>query len=249
MKRQKYIDIAFDAIDPLQYDFFQIKYDGIWARIEIQDGQANIYSRSEKYKTTITTPNCPDCILLGEYMFGSQRAQNPELKDLIFIFDCLAYKDKVFLHKPYSYRYAIAKHLLNNLTERFRIVTNYDKSSLGEAWETLESTEEGFVLRKADQLYHEPLFRCKYEIEEVFYAVDFHAGMGKHSGHLGAISVAKSPRGAIVMRVGGGFSDDERRHIWEHIDCYRRRPMRVVGKGQFASGALRHPNFVEWVNT
>jgi ATP-dependent DNA ligase len=45
------------------------------------------------------------------------------------------------------------------------------------------------------------------------------------------------------MAVGGGFTDEERDHIWHTWPASRGRVLTITGKGRFDSGALRHPNF------
>lgn len=247
MQRQKYKDIDISQAH-LYGDIFQIKYDGIWCRIEIENGIAELFSRTNRSRKMLTVPNAPNCILIGEYMFGSQRAQSPRYKNKIFLFDCVQYKNQDLSSLPYKERYARLKVLLNYLTEPFCLVKNYSVMGVEKAWDVLKDMdEEGIVLRKLNDTYGSVLARCKYTVEMIFYAVDFHRGQGKYANTLGAISVAKSPNAPPLMKVGGGFSDAQRHEIWENSDYYFGRSVEIIGKGVFESGALRHPNFNKWL--
>lgn len=246
MQRQKYIDIKPE--EGLSHgDMFQIKYDGIWARIEIEHRLASIYSRSEKHKKDFDVEWPGTAVLIGEFMYGSQRSQVPERQGKLFIFDACSINGIDLRNKPYIDRYREASVLVNYLPPRFQIVKCFQAQGLLNAWPLLqERNEEGVVVRSSKATYDEPLHRAKFETEKLVYAVDFHAGQGKHSHHLGAISVALTPHGTPLMRVGGGFSDAQRTEIWRNIDYYRGRRLEIVGKGEFESGALRHPNFLRW---
>jgi ATP-dependent DNA ligase len=246
--RQKYLDKTRDNIIVPNYDLFQIKYDGIWASINVRGTKADVYSRTGKHKLTLSVPpQLTTYTLIGEYMFGSQRAQTSPLKDRLCIFDIITYNDSDLKPMPYHKRYELASVLLRGLNITFYMVPNYSVSSFDLAWEKCEDVEEGFVFRHSDSTYDEPLTRLKYGVEGLFYAVDFHLGMGRHTGRLGAISVAEGPNGPAVMKVGGGFTDAQRDDIWNNLDYYRNRPMEIVGKGKFESGAFRHPNFKRWL--
>lgn len=63
--------------------------------------------------------------------------------------------------------------------------------------------------------------------------------MGKVEGSLYVNGVLKK-----ITLIGGGFTDKERKDIWENFDKYRGRVLEVDGYQLFSSGALRHPNAV-----
>jgi len=89
------------------------------------------------------------------------------------------------------------------------------------------------------------MWKLKYETTEDFYVVNFYEGQGRLQGSLGAIGVGKE-KGRELMRVGGGFTDEERQAVWNHLTLYDGMVVEVRGKGCFESGALRHPEFVRW---
>jgi ATP-dependent DNA ligase len=61
---------------------------------------------------------------------------------------------------------------------------------------------------------------------------------------LGAIRAHTSS--GVIIDVGGGFTDTQRREIWDNQDLYLGKPFEVEARARFESGSLRHPNFVRW---
>jgi ATP-dependent DNA ligase len=245
-QRQNYKDI--DILEALSKDFqcFQIKFDGIWARVQIEDGLAEVYSRTNKLKHSFEVDLPGTHVLLAEYMFGSQRAQQAHLKGRIFVFDCAMRDGEDLRDKPYHVRQTAAMHLIQDLPSEVNLVNSFSIMSASSAWKDCQGIEEGLIFRRIKDPFDAPIFRCKYEIEKTYFAVDFHEGEGKHSGRLGSISVALAPGSDPIMKVGGGFNDLERQEIWNNVNSYFDQPIVVKGKGEFESGALRHPNFVRW---
>jgi ATP-dependent DNA ligase len=246
--RQKYQDLVFKHLETIKFDLFQIKYDGIWCRVEIDDGLCRVFSRTDKLKTEFTIPDKSiSAEVVGEYMFGSERAQTHPDKDRIMLFDLYRIDADHFHDEPYKYRYRCLFVLSNKLTERFGLVSNFKFDDAEKAWSKLRGTEEGLVFRNFRSRYNDTVHRCKYEEELTVYCKDIYRGQGRLENTLGYMTVSESPGGPELMRVGGGFSDAERDEIFELPDQHINRALIVKGKGVFASGALRHPNFVRWV--
>jgi hypothetical protein len=60
-------------------------------------------------------------------------------------------------------------------------------------------------------------------------------------GNLGAVNVLIE-NSNIEMTVGGGFSDELRRLIWDNRKTFFGAVIEAEGKKVFSSGKLRHPN-------
>ncbi len=76
--RQKYVDL--DYPNNKQFDFFQPKFDGIWAAVISGEdpGAVAIYSRTGQLKDRRVIPGFPEnTVAFAEFMFGSQWAQQP----------------------------------------------------------------------------------------------------------------------------------------------------------------------------
>lgn len=245
--RQKYKDVPIEEALSSNCDLFQIKHDGIWARIVINNDMVDIYSRTGRLKKTFSIPpTFSNAVLVGEYMFGSERAQTHPDKDKLIVFDC-TYADTVGVSdRPYIERYKMALVVLNNLTERFKISRCFKVRDAERAWELLKGKEEGLVFRHSQAQYDDTILRAKYEVTFDYYVVGFKEGEGRLTGSLGALVVSDRMNGPELMRVGGGFTDDQRRDIWHNQAWYINACVSVTGKGAFSSGKLRHPNFLRW---
>lgn len=245
--RQKYLDI--DETDETLWDLIQPKYDGIWARLQKQQGNALIYSRTSQVKTVLDLPKLQNgTVLLGEYMYGSQWAQDETRIGRIFVFDCVAYRFEDIRSKPYSERLKYARQIVEETGYPLQLVKSYPFSYYGKVWEKLTATHdfEGLVFRCWSDDYDQKVGRRKLDITDEYVILEAVEGKGKHAGRLGALVVGQYIDGQLtaVMSVGGGFSDEDRENYW-----FRRKQIvgtvcEVIGKARFSSGALRHPNFV-----
>lgn len=73
--------------------------------------------------------------------------------------------------------------------------------------------------------------------------VGFFEGQGRLTGTLGGIVVELD---GTRIRVGGGFSDSDRDHVWRCRDQYRGRVCEVAAQELTPDGSLRHPRLVGW---
>ena len=66
-------------------------------------------------------------------------------------------------------------------------------------------------------------------------------GVGKYEDILGRLFV---DFGGVQTRVGSGFTDEDRRRIWQDVDSVLGRRVEVFAQGKTKDGALRFPVFV-----
>ena len=71
----------------------------------------------------------------------------------------------------------------------------------------------------------------------------FFEGLGRLTGTLGGIIVDLD---GVEVRVGGGFSDTDRNHIWANQDKYMGHICEIAGQERTPGGSLRHPRFITW---
>jgi hypothetical protein len=248
-ERQIYKDVKIDEI-PVLYqkcDVAQLKFDGIWARIVVCDGEASIFSQTGLLKSTFPVePELFTCTLIGEFMYGSQWSKHPDRSGLIYCFDCVEYDGHDLSRFPYIRRFANIQLALGHICDpRLRLVHNYPFRTYPQLLDQFPDYE-GLVFRNTSDLYSNPLFRYKRNHEQSGFAVAFYEGSGRLSGTLGSIGVSETLGGKELFRCGGGFSDLERRDIWANQSYYYNREIEVSAKKVFKSGALRHPNFERW---
>lgn len=252
--RQEYVELETveDAYARLgDWNIFQVKYDGIWARVVIENGTGEVYSRTGQLKTTFVFGQrdllpVGRTVLIGEYMYGSQWAQHQERKGKFYVFDCVEMDAAIVSDLPYKQRYAMAESVARDLRGPFEMVKCLGKQHLGGFWLSHSSVYEGVVLRKWEDPYAAKLLKLKFEVEDDFIIMGYVPGQGKYDGSLGALIVGQydaTDTLVEVMRVGGGFDDEFRQLLWNERPHFLGKVCLVRGKSRFESGALRHPNF------
>ena len=82
--------------------------------------------------------------------------------------------------------------------------------------------------------------KIKDELSVDFPIVDLFEGQGKYKGMLGGV-IVKNPDTDIHIRVGGGYDDAERKHIWENQKDFLGKTAEVKYQYMTPKGSLRHP--------
>lgn len=246
------IDDVFPLLVEYPLDWcFQLKYDGIWAKIVIQEGRVQVFSKTGQLKHSMkcNTELFGDhvTVLLGEFMYGSQWAKQLDREGRFYIFDCLVIDNEDVSTLDYRRRHNLAGRVIETLGSKFELVKNFYCSKLGEIWLHIEREKnyEGVIIRKLTSTYFTKLYKLKREVEDDFICLSMYEGEGKHLGRLGGIKVGKFQGNELIeiMKVGGGFKDSERDHFWTHGKDIVGRVVLVRGKSVFDSGAFRHPQF------
>lgn len=256
-KPQEYIEVdsfeeAVHKYSQFPDSLFQIKFDGIWGLCLENMGNIGVFSKTGQLKLSYqlsgaVIPRMHASTLVGEFMFGSQRAQDPEVAGRIKVFDCPQFQGEDISKSPYGYRYRkMQSWLAYNQPARMEPVACYALSNAMAVYERVKDTAEGFIFRRWSEPY-EPatLTKFKFEVEDDFFVIDMVEGEGKHAGRMGALVLAQCDEQnniVEVMRVGGGFTDQQREEWWNNRT---EKPVVLIrGKGRFSSGALRHPTYV-----
>ena len=106
---------------------------------------------------------------------------------------------------------------------------------------------EGAMVKAIDGLYENKRSSNWLKMKEVetydVECVGFFEGKGRLTGTLGGIIVELD---GVRIRVGGGFSDQDRDHIWRCRDQYRGTVCEIASQEMTPSGSLRHPRFITW---
>ena len=236
------------------YDFWQLKYDGIWDRCVIRKGIANHYSKTGLCKDSNPT-TFPDCVLIGEYMYGSEWAQHPERVGKFYVFDIESFGEQMLETFDYRERYTTMRNRLFNegatKDPNILLAPNYGLSQLESVWERIVSGAldyEGIICRRWSDTLDSSIGRLKPFITDDVVIMDAYEGKeGKCKNMLGGFKVGKFKQGSgqltYLYSVGGGFSDPERKKFWSEWPVMQGRVIECYGRKRFASGALRHPNF------
>ncbi|KAA5603495.1 hypothetical protein F1188_19670 [Roseospira marina] len=179
---------------------------------------------------------------------------------------------------PYTLRRAFAEWVLMHAPENgpLRLVSRYLANSPAEIQSFYQSFRdrglEGAIVKPMSEHYHKKRHYgwMKIKAQETLdlRVIGAFEGTGKYEGQLGGLIVDHS---GVAVRVGGGFSDEERVRLWERFQADDERGLtadplteafatEAFAKGCTAlghlieveyhektpDGSLRHPRFVDF---
>lgn len=249
---QKYVnyDTVDDAIAAHGYDIVQPKLDGWWACAVVKGKHARIYSRQGLLKDTLPADGLPPCVLIGEYIAGTQRAVTSKSIYSLVVFDALEIAGGELWNHSYEYRMDKFDLTIGDSAPPWvERVASIPIKRAHAAWASHveEGGAEGLVFRSRRHRYeHGVIGRVKKRFTMDYVVMDVLPGTGKHAERMGAVVCGLYDRGRLVekVRVGGGWSDREREAIWRRPRAYIGRVLEVRGWQLFASGSMRHPQAV-----
>lgn len=243
MSRNLYINGDLELAKARGYDIVQLKYDGWWCKATFDAGVATYYSETSREFGASASFGLDGCILIGEFMRGTQWSQNPARKGRFFVYDIWAIFGEPITDETYTVRYRLLRKL--TLPSVYTLVDCYRIDDFHATWEryVLREGWEGVVFRRSTSTVDDAVMRQKREYSLDGTVIGFTPGLGKYEGSLGAIKVAVNN---TTTDVGGGFTDDERTAIWNNQTLYLGRVMEFTANAIFESGAPRHPRFVRW---
>lgn len=234
------------------YRYIMLKMDGWWSVCECTGGTGTIYSKSMDRLFQFPVPDQLNTILVGEFLFGTNRAITSGKYQTFHAFD------KVMSNESYMTRYGRAREdvdiyskwihdnpqLVRN-TRRMYYVDIYDIAYLDYFLDYIKRNDiEGLVFRNdKDQNY---LSRYKPKFTQDYVCMGYLEGKGKYEGLLGSILGGKYIDGKLtqVIAVGGGFTDTMRIDYWKQNNIGR--VFEAEGRQLFPTGSLRHPTFLRW---
>lgn len=252
----------------------QKKYDGVRVLIYKKNGSVNVYSRNFNtlytsnfsYIVNDLSNILNHYVVDGELDLGDRQKtasfslSKKELEDSVkrsakyFVFDLIPI-DKWEQQKyemPLRTRIALLDAMLGK-DNQFAVLAQsravkdmndanaYYKSIVGDG-----TMGEGIVLKKLESPYvfgDNPYWiKMKYEETVDGVVVGFEEGVGRLSGSLGALIVDLFSGKRV--RVGGGFSDSQRREIWDKLELYLGRTVEFKANGKTKYGATNHAVFI-----
>jgi bifunctional non-homologous end joining protein LigD len=124
--------------------------------------------------------------------------------------------------------------------------------------EEIKKEKEGVVFKDLDSKYESgkrtgSWVKYKRPEEETFVAYGMERGSGKNEDRLGSVLIGKYKDDKLIEagKVGSGFSDEERRHIWQKYGGDKEQTVGFDDKDKFgievkymetdSHGGLRHP--------
>ena len=242
IERSNYIDC--DAM-PDDCDIVQIKHDGHFAYIVVKGGVMKHYSRSGRLVREKEVNVC-DCVLLGEYMYGTERAKGGSCHGDVMLFDCLQMGCADYRQQPYHVRadacLVLAATNGSNLLYAPPMGIGLAASFWGKYVE--DGTHEGLIYRRSTDTFPGDVYRHKAEFDVTLRVVGYTFSESERYGGLVKSIIGEAADGSRTL-VGG--LDDANR---EELTCNQDRKMfhrfEATCNGRFSSGKLRHPRFKRW---
>ena len=241
--RNVYLNGTYELAVSKGFDILQLKYDGWWCRAVMADGQATYYSETGREFGQSDSFKLDGCVLIGEFMRGTQWSQHPERKGIFYVYDITQIYNEPITTESYQARYKLLRKL--PLPTVFRLVDCFRIQDYESVWSryVLREGYEGVVFRRATSPITDAIMRCKREYTFDGKVVGFETGQGKYEGQLGAYRVMMQ-NGTTTM-VGGGYTDEERK---ANPVLNIGRVMEFTANAIFESGNVRHPRFIRWRN-
>lgn len=250
---QKYInyDTVQDAVDAHGFDIVQPKLDGWWACAVIKKGIASIYSRQGVKKVELEAPRVPECVLLGEYLVGTQRSAKDTRCGTLAVFDALTIGSADLTGGTYRWRMSIFDTDIKGRASWMHKVGSTPIKQAKLAWQSwvIEGDAEGLIFRSRRHTYHRATIgRVKRTFTMDYVVMGVERGQGRHARRAGAVICGLYEGRKLVekVRVGGGWTDAQRDELFADPKAFIGRVLEVKGWQVFESGALRHPTAVRW---
>lgn len=121
---------------------------------------------------------------------------------------------------PYSKRFELIEQMFGNglrVKPAETTVVSSEDEALALAAKYMKAGEEGIILKDPDGIWEAKRSYATLKIKAVREAdleiIGFEEGEGKYAGSLGAL-ICSSSCGRVLVNVGTGISDNDRRSIW-----------------------------------
>ena len=159
--------------------------------------------------------------------------------------------------EPYYKRFSeMTKIVEKNNLKRISVVESkivYSKEdALSHFREMIGRGEEGTILKNLSTVWENKksknCVKFKIILQSTLKMIEFIEGSEKYTGSLGAI-LCESSEGKVQVKVGSGFTDDDRKNIWQHRNEYRNKFIEIESNGiilaEDGTYSLFLPRFVE----
>jgi len=237
--RSVYVDCSEK---PRDCDIVQLKHDGHFAFIVIRGGVAYHFSRSGRLVREFALLLC-DCIVLGEYITGTERSLSHPNRGKVGLFDCLEVGPDSYFSEPYETRKELADAIVESYPETFFKINQRSSSDWDELVE--QNGEEGLIYRRSgDDFDAGEVFRHKKTEDVLLSVVDFTFSDSELYGGLVKSIVGEAADGSRTLVPG--LSQALRVELTCSPELFRGRKFEAICSGRFKSGKLRHPRFKRW---
>jgi DNA ligase-1 len=246
------------------------KLDGIRCFAIVSDGVARLFARSGKLITNFDSTIGKQLLLLGDGCYDGELMGN----DFISLMRQAYRKDDVDVSSAYLALFdflpleewiegktkmschARREELLDRLCKEgvdLKILEPVERQYIDVNYDDIKRLHDGYVAEGYEGvMIKDPAapyrFGRGYEVMKLkaFHDADLkikslEEGTGKHVGKLGSVTVEFN---GVDVRVGSGFSDEQRDEVWRDPDGFVGRMIEVRYQEVTPDGSLRFPTFV-----
>jgi|7_EtaG_2_1085326.scaffolds.fasta_scaffold07191_7 ATP-dependent DNA ligase len=254
--RPKFRELIYrkDREIPIQYDMVQMKMDGIWGCLIINNGRWAIYSRTGKKKSEgVISDSTIDSVLLGEYMYGSHWAHTRDIDGEFYIFDCLRFEGKNIESKELAERTLCSEWAWEQCKQELEwldILETYETYQWPELWDhyVIGEAYEGLVFKDSTSEYQHrnawARMKAVVEVEYVCHSFRMADEGTKYEGQVGGVIGTFYDKEVYV--TCGGLTEAMRQDFTENPEVYIGQVFKAKGNTWYPSGSIRHPKFLHW---
>ena len=184
--------------------------------------------------------------------FAERKILSEHIRPIIFPLEPIQVEGKKVSHLPFRKKIPI----LHDLNSKFPFTRLVPIKETPVAIDNMRSiieakanpiTEEGIVLRDLDK----PATAVKYKPKEEHdvYVCDVFRGKGKYKNAAGGFYYSFDPGCKVIVgKVGGGFTDEDRRLLMDNKNFFKGKVAVISGmKSSSGKGkVVRHPIFLRW---
>lgn len=257
-ERPPFEDLAAGDFPEESYDLVELKYDGHFGQLLIEDGKWFIYAKSGNLR------DCGDfkldigrTLIYSENLIGTEWAKhdNPDLYGKLACHSIIQLNGELTDTWPQCQMRSALEGFLKvyaseRIVQRAFLVDQWPSSEAERIWNeyVLGKKYEGLVFKNSSVGWG-PMGRMKATVTMDYVCLDVkpstsasYAGWGAKSLEGGLYVDGELTRVCSVS----GMTDEQRKDFLQNKDKYIGRVFECEGKKISRKGAVRHPNFLRW---
>ncbi len=245
-----------------EFNVCELKFDGIYASLLIEDGTWEVWSRSGRLvKSGEADPKIGRTLLQTEFLFASEWAKDrPEFYGMLAVFDAAMIDGADVSSSPLHFvrelievflSYHQDPSFIENVLKRCFLVKQWPIEDAAYVWTENVGPEgfEGIVFKNSEGCWGQHCGRMKRKQSVDYVCMNF--GDSDSDRYMG-VGVKSVIGGLYVNGVlketcnVGGLTDEQRVEYYNNPEEYIGLVFEAEGYRVSKRGSLRHPNFKCW---
>lgn len=247
-----------DFPDPSQFDVIELKYDGWWGQLVIENGVWQIYSRTGMLKKegAFGDSDLERTVIHSEFLYGTEWAKDrPNLYEKLACHTAVIVNGEDITDWPNRVMREALEGFLTvyehePIVQRCFVVDQIPIESGKNLWDfVLEHDYEGLIFKNSEAPWGSDMGRMKRGVTMDYVLMDVTPSTSATYSGWGAKSLQGGlyVDGELVKRCSvPGMNDEQRREFLQNKDKYVGRVFECHGKKISKKGSVRHPEFIRW---